>query len=157
LKDLEARLAALRSRDKPKSKFTFNKKSTTTSTSVPQPSAHLKPQEVDLSDTRRLSGGDSSAFNTHTLSSLHDQRITPDLLGGLEGEYTLSLTDISDCIIDLRAVSTSGSHDNRLKSLHARDLRRCALVTDQLEASALLHDFEDCLLILGVHQVRHCP
>jgi len=92
----------------------------------------------------------SQSASSYTLSDLHKRRITPALIEGLDGEYSLSLTDISDSVIDLRNTDTV----QRLKSLHARDVRRCVLITDQLEASALLHDFQDSLLILAAHQVR---
>ena len=88
---------------------------------------------------------------THTLSGLSNKHITPALVGCSAEEYTLSLFDISHSYIDLR--SSQADH-GRLRSLHARRISRCVLVADQMDGSALLHDFEDCLLILGAHQVR---
>jgi len=141
----------LRAKDKPRGKFTFSKKApssgTATPSSQPPAAAEANHKIPSLAPAPTPSPLQSDQYN---LSNLTGQRITPSLLPNVKGEYTLSLSNISDSVVDLR--STPNAEDT-LKSLHVSKLDRCVLVTDGMAGSAMLHDCTDCILVLGAHQV----
>ena len=142
----------LQHKGKPKSRFTFAKKTHPAKTNV-APQATIQPlvaAATEASTQAVASEEEHVTAATHTLSGLSNKHITPALVGSSAEEYTLSISDISHSYIDLRS---SRKDSGRLRSLHARRISRCVLVADQMDGSALLHDFEDCLLILGAHQV----
>ncbi|KAK1923100.1 tubulin binding cofactor C-domain-containing protein [Papiliotrema laurentii] len=183
LKEVENRLSLLRAKEKPRAKFSFAKRSaggsSTSSTSStpppppPPPAAAPSPPSSSLtpdppsSSSRALSAHGNPAASTYALSDLHYQHITPARITA-QGEYTLSVENISQSVIDLRPVpsppstlSPSLNDNTTLSSLHVRNLSRCVLITPPMAGSALLHDLKDCLVVLASHQFRmhtssHC-
>ncbi|WVQ63297.1 uncharacterized protein L199_001449 [Kwoniella botswanensis] len=159
LTELEQQTSSLRTRDKPKSKFTFNKsksssiKSSSTPTPTPTPgnSSSRQPQAEASSSTS------ISSSNTHTISNLSHRLIRPpkDVIG----TYTLSLSDLSDCIIDLRP-NVPDDRDGeakdqaRLTAVHGKSLERCVVITPVVGGSVLLDEVKGSLLILGCQQFR---
>jgi hypothetical protein len=69
------------------------------------------------------------------------------------GEHDLSLSNLSHCIVDF--VSRPKNEGlGRIRALHAHSITRCVLIMPIIEGSALLHEFKDCIIVLGCHQVR---
>lgn len=170
-------MSLLRAKEKPRAKFSFAKRSaggsSTSSTSStpppppppPPPAAAPSPPSSSLtpdppsSSSRGLSAHGNPAASTYALSDLHYQHITPARITA-QGEYTLSVENISQSVIDLRPVpsppstlSPSLNDNTTLSSLHVRNLSRCVLITPPMAGSALLHDLKDCLVVLASHQV----
>jgi len=156
LKDLEGKLAALRAKDKPRGKFTFSTKATASGTAtIPvNPPAPTSTAATDTTPSPPMSTPGSVPSNQYSLDDLAGQRITPSLLTEVKGEYTLSLSNITDSIIDLRPSMNASA---TLKSLHVSKLDRCVLITDGMSGSAMLHDCSDCALVLGAHQASLPP
>ncbi|OCF54713.1 hypothetical protein L486_07847 [Kwoniella mangroviensis CBS 10435] len=156
LTELERQVSSIRTMDKPKSKFSFNKSKKSSSTkysSTPKPgiSSSSQPQG-EVSTFTSI-----SSPNTHTISNLSHRLIRPpkDVIG----TYTLSLSNLSDCIIDLR----SGVHDDRhgetkdqarLTAVHGKSLERCVVITPVVGGSILLNEVRGSLLVLGCQQFR---
>jgi len=68
------------------------------------------------------------------------------------GEHDISLSNLSHCIIDF--VSRPKNEGlGKIRALHARNITRCVLIMPIIEGSALLHEFRDCTIVLGCHQV----
>jgi hypothetical protein len=66
----------------------------------------------------------------------------------------ISLSSLSDCVVDLTAASTQ---IGVIRAFHVRDLRRCIVVMPYVEGSALIHSCEDCIIAVGCHQVSDIP
>lgn len=69
-----------------------------------------------------------------------------------KGEHELSLSNLSHCIIDFVSRPKNGGLGN-IRALHAHNITRCVLIMPVIEGSALLHEFKDCTVVLGCHQV----
>ncbi|WWC98577.1 hypothetical protein V866_005469 [Kwoniella sp. B9012] len=159
LTELEQNVSSLRTRDKPKSKFTFNKskssstKSASTPTPTPTPGISSSPQpQAEASSSTSI-----SSSNTHTISNLSHRLIRPpkDVIG----TYTLSLSNLSDCIIDLRPriyndMDGETKYQARLTAVHGKSLERCVVITPVVGGSVLLDEVKGSLLILGCQQFR---
>ncbi|WWC92302.1 uncharacterized protein L201_007256 [Kwoniella dendrophila CBS 6074] len=168
--ELEQNLSSIKLKDKPKSKFTFNKthkssNSANTRTSTPI-SSHLdiqpkstasKPPSQPVLSGSSLSS--SSSPTSHTISNLSNQLITPP--NNVSGTYTISLSNLQNCIIDLRSTLEAKQDDltteiaqPRLTAIHAKFLERCILISPIMKGSALLDEVKDSLLVLGCQQFR---
>ena len=69
------------------------------------------------------------------------------------GEHDISLSNLSHCIIDFVS-RPKNERLGKIRALHARNVTRCVLIMPSIEGSALLHEFKDCTIVLGCHQVR---
>lgn len=107
----------------------------------------------------------------HTISSLTDTLVRPELAPGT-GAYTLSLSHLCRCVIDLcpphatepergpelGLSSVDGTARTTLTkptltTLHAKDLQQCIMIAPVLPGSAMLSEMVDCLVIVGAQQV----
>ncbi|WOO79293.1 Tubulin-specific chaperone C [Vanrija pseudolonga] len=143
VRELEASLRAVREKEKPKSKFAF-KRATPSSGSSKAPSS-AKPSPVP---TPRVATPATPQLpdTTYTVSARTGARITPEDYTPT-GEYTLTLSSLARCVVDLRA--SSG-----LTSLHARDLDGCVVLAPVLGGSVMLSGLRRCVLVLGAQQFR---
>lgn len=174
LADLEKKVSIVRAKERPRTKFAFAKKASTPNSSISPPTPAItddssgpsgsvtKQEKRDsgpsLEPSSELALSTLVDARTFTLSNLDQTYITQeDVLS--EGEYTLSISNISNSIIDLRPGSSSSTSSTarkgkKLMSLHAKGVRQCVIIAGQLDGSALLHDITDSMVILGAHQVR---
>ncbi|WWD20723.1 hypothetical protein CI109_105199 [Kwoniella shandongensis] len=201
LTELESRVKALRAKERPKSKFAFKAKTKSTSTSTTTSSettpgtttpitgqtvlsnalGESSTSGVPVQNQEHTASSSSNAVNvnasssgshaTHTISSRSHSivRPPPDVIGS----YTLSLSNLSASIIDLRprhahtsTTPTSSSNTPSdlppeagrpiatLTSLHAKELRRCVLIVPVMGGSAMLSNLEQCLVVVGAQQFR---
>ncbi|WVW80833.1 hypothetical protein I302_102822 [Kwoniella bestiolae CBS 10118] len=178
LSELEQAVSSRKVRDKPKSKFSF-KGGSGRSTPAPKPengsttSAPIHGSTV-ISTSSNIVGDSSiptpaqassssssnNIANSHTISNLSHQLVRPP--EDVRGTYTLSLSDLSDCIIDLRppgdTSTSSGKTESevqaKLTAIHGKTLRRCILISPVVKGSILLDGVEGCLLVLGSQQFR---
>ncbi|WWD08324.1 hypothetical protein V865_006435 [Kwoniella europaea PYCC6329] len=158
LTELEQNVSSLRTRDKPKSKFSFNKSksSSTKSSSTPTPTP---TPGISSSRQPQAEASSSSSANTltHTISNLSHRLIRPPK--DVNGTYTLSLSNLSDCIIDLRPHvpdDRDGEAEDqaRLTAVHGKSLERCVVITPVVGGSILLDEVKGSLLVLGCQQFR---
>ncbi|WVQ70733.1 hypothetical protein IAR50_000255 [Cryptococcus sp. DSM 104548] len=161
LNELDTRLSALRTKDRPKSRFAFSK------SKKPPPAKTAPPIPVDVSspsDTREDTSvtPESSASNTYTMEGQSHALVRPELASGT-GTYTLSLSSFSNCLIDLRphlassspsSTTPGGSSLPVLTTLHAKNLTKCVLLAPVLPGSAMLSDLNKCLVVVGAQQFR---
>ncbi|WVN89855.1 uncharacterized protein L203_105085 [Cryptococcus depauperatus CBS 7841] len=157
--DMETKLSKLRTQNKPRSQFAFSK-------------PRISPISVtkDLSTTAQADTADetngsaedtltivppSDILNSHTISSLTDTLIRPNLPPAT-GSYTLSLFALSRCVIDLRPRSFSSNTETGgiLTALHAQNLDQCIVIAPVLPSSAMLSGLTHCLIIVGCQQFR---
>ncbi|PWN53530.1 hypothetical protein IE53DRAFT_366265 [Violaceomyces palustris] len=63
----------------------------------------------------------------------------------------LHLSDMESCLVDLRVTSDRKSP---IKALQMRNLRRCIVLTGNVDGSVMIHDCQDSLLVVGCRQFR---
>jgi len=62
------------------------------------------------------------------------------------------LADLESCVVDLLSPSKE-TPSHTINALHARGLKKVILISSYLDGSVLLHDCEECFLILACQQV----
>ncbi|OXC87004.1 tubulin folding cofactor C [Cryptococcus neoformans] len=208
--ELESKVAILRAKEKPKSRFAFTKPKSpplplpagaaqsrppSTIPTIPTVSSHATPNISSLTASSSSDDDDvsqtpgpstftpastsTSTSTTHTVSCLADTLVRPELAPGT-GAYTLSLSSLRRCVIDLLPRHATkreaepepepepepGAADGTttvqytalpkpiLTALHAKDLEQCIMVAPVLPGSAMLSEMVDCLVIVGAQQFR---
>ncbi|KDR74955.1 hypothetical protein GALMADRAFT_249908 [Galerina marginata CBS 339.88] len=155
LKALEKSITDLRASTAPKSKFAFKRKpqapaAAPTTTTTPPAKAPEAPTPTPP----------SSSTTNLILSSHTNKYLTRSDLPDHPQQTDLSISDLSNCIVNLlppsASASTSTPTDERLiiSALHARNLTNCVILLPSIQGSALLHDLTQCIIVLGCHQVR---
>jgi Tubulin binding cofactor C len=121
--------------------------------------APAAPKVVDVVPRAAVpaSGAPPSESSALSISDrTHEYLCAGDLLAEqlMEGvEHDVSLSNLSHCVVDF--VSRPKNEGlGKIRALHARNVTRCILIMPIIDGSALLHEFKDCTLILGCHQVR---
>ena len=146
-------MASRRIQQKPKSKFSFVKPPPTESATAPRPPQELGavsgsvPTDVGPSVVRRIANRSAERITFYD--------VQPD--SGETDGWTVSLEDLTECIVDLSAPTGSSPRMGALSSLHGRNLRRCVVLAGNVEGSVMLHDLRDCLLIATAQQVSKIP
>ena len=67
----------------------------------------------------------------------------------------LSISDLDGCVVDLLS-SALAPQPLTFNALHARNVRNTVLLLPFVEGSAMIHDMDNCVIVLGCHQVREC-
>ena len=123
-------------------------------------------------------------MSSHTIADRRHEIIT---LRSIDQDvHTISLYNLSHCVIDLRPTNRNTNDDNKdnvndtidttpaaigptaiekhinsrsrpLRSIYVQGLRECVLLAGDLDSSAILHDIHDSLVLLGAHQVSLLP
>ncbi len=137
MRELEARLAELRA-DKPKSRFAFKRPA--------PPSSRAQSASPAPCASPAVPPPSQTPATTYTLASQAGRTLTPADYGAA-GSYTLTLAELADCVVDLRA-------SPGLTSLHARGLTRCVVLAPVMAGSAMLSDLHGCVVALGAQQFR---
>ncbi|ODN99535.1 hypothetical protein L198_03379 [Cryptococcus wingfieldii CBS 7118] len=158
LNGLDTKLSTLRTKDKPKSRFAFAKsKRPLPAKATPQSPTVVAGPSTDREETSP--NVERSPINTHTIEGRSSALVRPELAPGT-GTYTLSLSSVSHCLIDLRPCKSPSSTDPSqsalpvLTTLHAKKLTRCVLLAPVLPGSAMLSDLDNCLVVVGAQQFR---
>ncbi|EPQ28371.1 uncharacterized protein PFL1_04198 [Pseudozyma flocculosa PF-1] len=70
--------------------------------------------------------------------------------GAARPQHDLHITDLEDCIIDLRCApgQDGGSGALELGALQIRGVRRCIILTGQVKGSVMVHDISDSWLLV---------
>ncbi|KAJ7628454.1 tubulin binding cofactor C-domain-containing protein [Roridomyces roridus] len=135
VKAIEKSLQELR----PKSKFAFKRKppgpTTTTTTPTPAATSNIAPPPSTTTPSTNL-----------TLSSHSSQYLTKTALPPASQSSDLSISDLSNCIVNLL--------DSKFSALHIRNLTDTVLLLPVIQGSILLHDLRRCTVVAGCHQFR---
>ena len=153
MKALEKALSDLRTKWVPKTKFTFKRKAgAAPSTNTPingRPEAKATKSPTPQSDTTHLS-----------ISSYSHRFLTAESLSITTVQHSLTISDLTHCILDLipRSTSAHGGSDVcpsmfNISALHIRNLTDTVLILPPINGSALIHDLSRCTIVLGCHQV----
>lgn len=132
----------MREKEKPKAKFAFKRAPASGSSSKPASAKTTPPPTPRVTTPSAPSLPDT----TYTVTQRTSERITQEDFTPA-GEYTLTLSSLSSCVVDLR--TSSG-----LTSLHARGLDRCVVLAPVLGGSVMLSHLSRCVLVLGAQQFR---
>jgi hypothetical protein len=65
----------------------------------------------------------------------------------------ISLSSLSNCIVDLTKRSSDALSTTTIRALHITGLKRCIVLVSFVEGSALIHDCEQCIIVLACRQV----
>ena len=154
----------MRASNIPKSKFAFKRRPAAAATtnfnsplsepsSTQPPPPHLQTQSAPPPPP---------AASTHLSLSSHSHRyLTREDLPSHPAQSDLSISDLDHCIVNLlpspSALPSSSSEVDTpliISALHARNLSDCVVLLPGVDGSALIHDLERCVVVLGCHQVR---
>jgi len=150
------RLAGLRAKEKPKSRFTFTSKAAGASlktTEIPSNGLDSTPNPGPPS-----SAAASTSYTITSRSRVHLRSPVQETSLEASSSYTLILSDLDSCIVDLRSSPTSSkdsASQYTLTSLHARSLHRCILLAPLISSSALFSSITNCVIMIGAQQVRY--
>ncbi|KAF7974591.1 hypothetical protein HWV62_11866 [Athelia sp. TMB] len=155
LRAFESELEARRAAAAPKSKFAFKRKAKAP-TSAPLPSA---PTTAALESAPIPA---AAASTTHITLSSHTRRyltmaslpLPPDP-SQLASARDLTISDLDECIVDLLPRETAPDGKTiQLGALHIRNITNSVLLLPCISGSALLHDMDHCVVVVGCHQFR---
>ena len=146
----------------PKSKFAFKRRP-----AVGAGASNLESPPSEPSSTRTpppplqtQNAPPPPAASTHlSLSSQSHRYLTREDLPSHPAQSDLSISDLDHCIVNLLPSSLSPSSSGIdtplvISALHARNLLDCVVLLPGVDGSALIHDLERCVVVLGCHQVR---
>ncbi|KAF5325370.1 hypothetical protein D9619_009652 [Psilocybe cf. subviscida] len=167
LKALSKTLEELRTTSAPKSKFAFKRKVRApgaTGAITKSALQHAAPTSVpelasfaSSPDDAPLASADSSSPHL-LLSGQRNKYLTRLDFPPHTAQTDLSLADLTDCVVDLLPLTTAGGLEEggplNLTALHVRNLKDCVVLLPHVAGSALLHDMERCVILLGSHQFR---
>ncbi|TCD63589.1 hypothetical protein EIP91_005197 [Steccherinum ochraceum] len=150
VKNFEQSLDQLRTASAPKPKFAFKRKQaapssgqTTPSTKPPltSPNAASSTSTTISNNARSLSGHSGAYLGPTSL---------PASSSASGSELTIS--DVDNCIINLFPTSSEGA--DVISALHVKNVKRSVLLLPVMSGSAILHDVQDTVLVIGCHQFR---
>lgn len=154
---MELRLVGLKAREKPKSKFVFTSRQTesdqkSTLVSTPPTALTALPRDQERA-TITTTPTPSTSYTICFQSNAHIRppRFDYESNSDSPSAYTLTLSDLESCVIDLRPAQLPAGP--ALTTLHIRGLRSCILIAPIISGSALASAIYDCLLIIGAQQV----
>ncbi len=158
---MEQSLEELRSASAPKPKFTFKRRAreplaTTAQHAAAVPAPHEGPVRVSVQALEA-----QSSYHLSLSGYSHKYLSWSSLPPSLSSTSDLSISDLSNCIVNLLATpstasvgrSTSGEI-RTFTALHIRNLVDTVLILPPINGSALIHDLKHCTIVLGCHQVR---
>lgn len=149
LKTLESGIETLRTSSSTKTRFAFKR---TARPPAEVPVSVLPPAVVLSAPTSA-----SSSSSQLSISNRHDVHLTTESLDTtpepLPSHSSLSVSSLSSCVLDLRSTSSSPKGGITVNALHVKNLRRVVLLAGYIDGSVMLHDCEDCLIVLGCRQV----
>ncbi|KAG0270054.1 hypothetical protein BGZ95_001812 [Linnemannia exigua] len=148
IKAMSEKLAQLRVKLVPKTKFSF--KSRKTAGATPSPTSTPRPiaSPKHIASTPTIDQSLFLKFEDRTGEHLFIGSLSLPLSGaGAGAAKDVALTNLTDCTINL-------VHDIPLGAIHVKNLKRCTLVFPPVSGSILLHDCEGCTVVGACHQSR---
>ncbi|KAF8323816.1 hypothetical protein DL93DRAFT_31831 [Clavulina sp. PMI_390] len=153
LKVLESGIENLRSNTTTKTRFNFKRNPKPASapspdtpvSATPEPSPSVPPSStVPPSDQLSISNRSNSWITLESLDNV------PSVI---PPQSSLAISNISSSVLNLTPHTTSPP-TIKINALHIRNMRRVILLAGYIDGSLLIHDCEDCLIILGCRQFR---
>ena len=146
----------------PKSKFAFKRRpaAAVAATNFESPPSESSSTQTSPPPSQTQNPPLSLAASTHlSLSSQSHRYLTREDLPSHPAQSDLSISDLDHCIVNLlpSALSSSSSGNYTpliISALHARNLSDCVVLLPGVDGSALIHDLDRCVVVLGCHQVR---
>lgn len=89
----------------------------------------------------------SSQASILSFSSRTNEILTVDLSDVCARDVTLS--DLAYCVVNLIAPSKL-----TISAVHAQNLRNVVLLLPMIQSSIMLHDLDNCVVVVGCHQFR---
>ncbi|KAG7442799.1 TBCC-domain-containing protein [Guyanagaster necrorhizus] len=139
LKSIEAALEGLRKASKPVSRFSF-KKQASFNHSHPLPTTTVAVEPI----SQEPSPSQASMLN---FSSRSNELFTVDLSDLSARDVMLS--DLANCVVNLISPS-----ELTISVVHAQNLRNVVLLLPMIQSSIMLHDLDNCVVVVGCHQFR---
>ena len=144
----------------PKSKFAFKRRPS--AAVATNPTSEPSSTQIPPPPLQAQNAPPSSAASTNLSLSSHSHRyLTREALPSHPAQSDLSISDLDHCIVNLLPSASSSSSSSSgidtpliISALHARNLSDCVVLLPGVDGSALLHDLERCVVVLGCHQVR---
>lgn len=152
---LEAQLESIRSSATAKPKFSFQRKTNTSSASASGPS------KQGITALQVPSTQPASTFYTlqkHAHQYLTSTALPPPTAGQPQSDLTIS--DLDHCIVNLCSWTSQSqsvserSWSHELTALHIRNLRSTIVILPNISGSILLHGLERCVILASCHQVK---
>ncbi|KAK0194397.1 tubulin binding cofactor C-domain-containing protein, partial [Armillaria mellea] len=137
LKSIEAELESLRKTSQPVSRFSFKKRQ---AASRPLLAAVVTAEPSSEEPS-------SSQASILSFSSRTNEILTVDLSDVCARDVTLS--DLAYCVVNLIAPSKL-----TISAVHAQNLRNVVLLLPMIQSSIMLHDLDNCVVVVGCHQFR---
>ncbi|KAI9594416.1 tubulin binding cofactor C-domain-containing protein [Syncephalis fuscata] len=177
LNTLSEQLSQKRTRFAPRKKFAFRSRPVASSTE-PTPNVASTLSGTSNNDISTATAATVSSNSMTTSNNASEQNIgsafeirdqsgqytaLADQLAGDVSKATLAtndcaLTNMTNCIIDLRLPATdtsTGSNAYRpLSALHIRKLKRCIVLVGNVEGSIMLHECQQCIFLMACRQFR---
>lgn len=131
----------------PKAKFAFKRKTKTDE----KLTAMSKPKDISAGRTSPL----STASVTSNFLAIHDREgayLTIDHLheAANKAATDLHILDLTNCIVDLRNLGDR----TEFLALQLRRLQDCVILCGRINGSTMVHDCNQCVILLESRQVR---
>ncbi|KAL8293561.1 hypothetical protein RQP46_000262 [Phenoliferia psychrophenolica] len=158
LKVLTDSLAAASSKANPKAKFSFKKRAPVDPTPAPlaaassSSAASAPAARPPTSPRSKAPPIPSSAMKLTSPPSRY--LTTADLPPAAADSNALVVSDLDACFVDLLAGAGGSDELGKVSALYLYDLKRTVVLIPPIEGSVMLHGCEDCLIVVGGHQVR---
>ncbi|KAK0469149.1 tubulin binding cofactor C-domain-containing protein [Desarmillaria tabescens] len=140
LKFIEAELEGLRKASKPVSRFSFKKKQAAFDQSRPLSAVAVVAEPI----SPEPSPSQASILN---FSSRNNELLTVDLPDVSARDVTLS--DLVNCVVNLISPTKL-----TISAVHAQNLRNVVILLPMIQSSIMLHDLDNCVVVVGCHQFR---
>ncbi|MCO5613817.1 hypothetical protein L7F22_068095 [Adiantum nelumboides] len=138
---------------KPKARFAFKR---TPKRSSPINLAHNAQDDNEAKPTIEPSLGsviarpssDTQQTSFDRISDRTEEYIRPTI----KPQSDLHILDLQGCIVDLR--TKEDKNIDSIQALQLRDLKHCVIFAGRVDGSVMIHDCQNCLLILECRQFR---
>lgn len=156
LKALDPHLATLQSAAAPKPRFAFKRAAKAAKAPLDAP-AQISPSSNSTAASPPIIFNPTSSqlsISGRQNSFLTLQSLDAHSLTSLPSHSSLSIANLNSCMLNL--LPTTGDNVSpsfEITALHIRNLRRTIVVAPPIEGSILLHDCDDCVVVVGCHQV----
>lgn len=153
LKTLETGIDTIRNASSNKPRFAFKR-----SAKAPIEPSHSASTPAPSSSSLPAASPSTPSSTQLSISNRQNSWLTLESLdaapGVLPSQSSLSISELSSCVVNLLAPTSVESKPTvHVNALHIRRMRRVVLIAGYIDGSLLIHDCEDCLLILGCRQV----
>jgi len=157
LKELEGQIDAIRTASSAKSRFAFKRSTVSPAKVEGKASTDQVPPATSSAEVVPEVEGGPAASSQLSISKRRDAFLTINSIDvkprTLPAQSSLLLMELESCVVDLQP-SNKEAASPAINALHIRGLKRVVLICGYINGSVLVHDCEECLLLLGCRQFR---